>query len=142
MARSKYDPLETFLRSRIEESVTMTFDDVARVIGSRLPAAAHDHRAWWGNNPTNHVHAAAWLRAGFESAQVDMVARTLVFRRRAAGAGEPRAGGASARVAERASDYARGGRHPLFGALKGLSRIAADTDLTQPADPEWGGGAR
>ena len=29
-------------------------------------------------------------------------------------------------------------RHPLFGALKGLVRIAPGTDLTQPADPEWG----
>lgn len=140
MARSKYEALEAFLRARVEESVTMTFDDVARVIGSRLPAAAHAHRAWWGNNATNHVHAAAWLRAGFESAQVDMVARTLVFRRRATSAGNAPAGrAAAAHVAERASDYALRGRHPLFGALKGLSRVAADTDLTQPADPEWGG---
>jgi hypothetical protein len=26
----------------------------------------------------------------------------------------------------------------LFGALKGLIRIPPETDLTQPADPEWG----
>ena len=29
-------------------------------------------------------------------------------------------------------------RHPLFGALKGLMLVAPDTDLTEPADPEWG----
>jgi hypothetical protein len=28
--------------------------------------------------------------------------------------------------------------HPLFGALKGLLRIAEGADLTKPADPEWG----
>jgi hypothetical protein len=28
--------------------------------------------------------------------------------------------------------------HPLIGALKGTVRIAPGTDLTQPADPEWG----
>jgi hypothetical protein len=30
-------------------------------------------------------------------------------------------------------------RHPMFGALKGLVRIAPGTDLTDPADPDWGG---
>jgi hypothetical protein len=30
-------------------------------------------------------------------------------------------------------------RHPMFGALKGLVRVAPGTDLTDPADPYWGG---
>ena len=29
-------------------------------------------------------------------------------------------------------------RHPLYGALKGHIRLVAGTDLTEPADPEWG----
>jgi hypothetical protein len=29
-------------------------------------------------------------------------------------------------------------RHPLFGALKGYAQVIPGTDLTQPADPEWG----
>ena len=33
-------------------------------------------------------------------------------------------------------------RHPMFGALKGLARIAPGTDLTEPADPEWGESGR
>jgi hypothetical protein len=28
--------------------------------------------------------------------------------------------------------------HPLIGALRGTVTIAPGTDLTQPADPEWG----
>jgi hypothetical protein len=28
--------------------------------------------------------------------------------------------------------------HPAFGALKGMIRIVAGTDLTEPADPDWG----
>jgi hypothetical protein len=28
-------------------------------------------------------------------------------------------------------------RHPMFGALKGLVRIAPGTDITAPADPDW-----
>ena len=30
-------------------------------------------------------------------------------------------------------------RHPLFGALKGLLVVMPGTDLTEPADPDWGG---
>ncbi|MEA2825501.1 MAG: hypothetical protein QOF03_1983 [Alphaproteobacteria bacterium] len=29
-------------------------------------------------------------------------------------------------------------RHPAYGALKGYIRLVAGTDLTEPADPEWG----
>ena len=29
-------------------------------------------------------------------------------------------------------------RHPLLGALKGLLRVMPGTDLTKPADPNWG----
>ena len=27
--------------------------------------------------------------------------------------------------------------HPIFGALKDVTWIAPDVDLTKPADPEW-----
>jgi len=29
-------------------------------------------------------------------------------------------------------------RHPLYGALKGFVRVMPGTDLTEPADPDWG----
>jgi hypothetical protein len=29
-------------------------------------------------------------------------------------------------------------RHPLLGALKGLIHVMPGTDLTKPADPDWG----
>jgi len=29
-------------------------------------------------------------------------------------------------------------RPPLFGALKGFTRIPVGVDLTEPADPDWG----
>ena len=31
-----------------------------------------------------------------------------------------------------------GERHPLFGALKGVTFIPPGVDLTEPADPDWG----
>jgi hypothetical protein len=29
-------------------------------------------------------------------------------------------------------------RHPLFGALKGVTFVPPEVDLTEPADPDWG----
>ena len=31
----------------------------------------------------------------------------------------------------------RGERHPLCGALKGITFIPPGVDLTEPADPDW-----
>jgi hypothetical protein len=31
-----------------------------------------------------------------------------------------------------------GERHPIFGALKGVTFIPPGVDLTEPADPDWG----
>jgi len=120
----KYEKLSAFLRAQRTQEVAMTFREIEKVVGFRLPDSARSHRAWWSNNPTNNVMTGQWLDAGFETEQVDMGGERLVFRRKAK---EP-----AVRPAK------TGGRHPLFGALKGMVRITPGTDLTAPADPEWG----
>jgi hypothetical protein len=59
----------------------MSFADVERVTGEKLPPSAAKHRPWWSNNPNNNVLTRVWLDAGFESEQVDMAGRKLIFRR-------------------------------------------------------------
>lgn len=136
---AKYDPLREHLALCTGDSVHMNFAEIESVIGKSLPPAAFAHRAWWSNNPRNSVITYAWLEAGFVSAAVDMERRTLTFRRDPAKAARhlghaeaPRA------IGERPSVYAVRGRHPLIGALKGTIRILPGTDLTQPAEPDWG----
>ena len=104
---SKYEPLGAFLQSRDAEAVPMTFAQIEKLIGAKLPPSAK-YRAWWSNNPTNSVMTKVWLEAGFRSESVDLGARKLVFRR-VYGAGDERNAPASAQ---------RGGKgnHPLFGA--------------------------
>lgn len=120
---SKYAPLGEYLKNQRGDRVPMSFADIERVTRSKLPASAHKHRPWWSNNPTNSVMTRVWLDAGFESEQVDMAARKLVFRR----VRQPQ------RPAAREKPY-----HPLFGALKGMVRVPPGVDLTAPADPAWG----
>src|SRR3954451_20045222 len=78
---SKYEALGDFLKSQRGDRVPMSFAQIERVTGAKLPPSAAKHRPWWSNNPTNSVMTRVWLNAGFESEQVDMAARRLVFRR-------------------------------------------------------------
>ena len=74
-------PSSLHLRDSGRAEIPMTFSEVEQVIGTRLPPAARKHRALWSNNPSNWVMTKAWLAAGYETANVDMQARTLVFRK-------------------------------------------------------------
>ena len=130
---SKYAPLEQFLRGQKNQQVPMTFAEIERVIGASLPSSARHHRAWWSNNPSNSVITEAWLKAGYRTEQVDMEKGKLTFRRTDKRLAFDPQSSASSRKADVGPV-----RHPLFGALKGLMRIMPGTDLTQPADPDWG----
>ncbi|WP_375415155.1 hypothetical protein [uncultured Bradyrhizobium sp.] len=129
----KYENLGAFLRRQRTREVPLTFRDIEKITGVKLPPKAQHQRAWWSNNPSNNVMTKVWLDAGFESAQVDMDARRLVFRR-AVKASDASAGFAEAALKPYA---AREGRHPARGALKGMVHIPPGVDLTEPADPAW-----
>ena len=129
MIVGKYEPLGAFLRGQRSEEVPLTFDEIEKITGVKLPPKAQHHRAWWSNNASNNVMTKVWLEAGYESTRVDMSARKLVFRRVGkAGTGE----GKTPLAAK------KGERHPLFGALKDVTFIPPGVDLTEPADPDWG----
>ena len=134
----KYEPLGQFLRNQRRQEVPLTFREIEKITGVKLPPKAQHHRAWWSNNPDNNVMTKVWLAAGFESAQVDMEGRKLVFRR-VATATEPTSGFAEpARKPYVMKPYAtKDGKHPGWGALKGMIRIPPGVDLTEPAFPEW-----
>jgi hypothetical protein len=126
----KYQPLTEFLRRQSGGVVRMSFDQIERVIGAKLPPSATHHRAWWSNNADNNVMTKAWKDAGFESEDVDMQRRRVSFRR---GRSETsRDTGASS------VDITTADRPPLVGWMKGTLTIAEGVDLTQPADMEWG----
>jgi hypothetical protein len=129
-ASHKYEPLTEFLRRQSGAVVRMSFDEIERVIGAKLPPSATHHRAWWSNNAQNNVMTKAWKDAGFESEDVDMKGRRVAFRRVRSEASR-NAGAQSVGVTTE-------GRHPLIGWMKGTLTIAEGVDLTQPADPEWG----
>jgi len=123
----KYERLGEFLKSQRAKEVPMTFAEIERIIGDKLPPNSPQYPAWWSNNPSNNVMTKVWLAAGFRTEQVDTKARKVVFRRVELTSADP--------PPSRAKKL---DRHPLFGALKGLAHIPSGVDLTEPADPDWG----
>lgn len=129
---SKYDGLGRFLREQKSDVVPMTFADIERVTGAKLPNSKR-YPAWWSNNAFNNVMTKIWLDAGFHTEQVDVEGKKLVFKRVAAKkpasgmAEEPREFKPTETDAEK-----KPRRHPAFGALKGLLWIEPGYDLTQP----------
>jgi hypothetical protein len=123
---SKYSALGDYLKRQRGERVSMTFAEIEKVAGVKLPPSARKHRPWWSNNAKNSVMTRVWLDAGFESEQVDLSARKLVFRRMR----KPNEADAAQSTGEKPF-------HPAYGMMQGLVRIMPGTDLTQPADPEW-----
>jgi len=117
---SRYDLLGEYLKKQDKDLVPMTFAEIERVTGVKLPPSASKHRPWWSNNGKNSVMTQVWLDAGFKSEQVDMEKRKLVFRR----VRPPKPGAEDKEFV-----------HPAYGAMKGLIRIMPGVDITQPADP-------
>ena len=81
--RGKYRKLYQHLCALEMQEWRTTFSETEAVIGLKLPDSARQHRPWWGNQKggNGHSHAVAWSAAGWETAQVDMAAETLLFRR-------------------------------------------------------------
>lgn len=145
---SKYRALRTYLEGRSTDAVPMTFAEIERLLGFKLPRS-QAYPAWWSNNPTNNVMTNEWLAAGYKTEQVDIAGRKLVFRRiPGPQAAKPAPGFEEASIMPEFKPLSAapppepvGGktrrRHPGFGALKDVTWIAPGVDLTEPAYPEW-----
>lgn len=125
----KYEPLGDYLRKQRVARIPMTFAEIERIVGTKLPKSQR-YPAWWSNNTSNNMMTQVWIDAGFETEQVDVAGRKLVFRRVAA---SPPAGKDLP-----SSDREDNAKHPLIGWMKGTVTIAPGVDLTEPADPKWG----
>ena len=135
---SKYDLLGSYLKAQPTAEVPMTFAEIERVTGTKLPPSAYRYRPWWSNNASNSVMTKVWLNAGYQAERVDMAAKKLVFKRAASA---PQSG-----LAEEGRAFhhdkqqsLKPCRHPAFGSMKGTFTIEPGYDLTSPmySDQEW-----
>lgn len=125
---SKYKPLERHLRASGRTHVTLTFSQIEKILGVRLPDSARRHPAWWSNNEVSHVQAHAWKDPGYRTEKVDLSAEKLTFV----------ADSALPRKAAQSTGHIQPRNNPLFGSMKGTTFVKPGVDLTQPTAPEWG----
>lgn len=115
---SKYEPLPQFLASAPGSVKRLSFTEIERILGFKLPKSAYAHEAWWSNNPTGHSHARAWLNAGWRTQEVDLGSRKVTFHRlRPVSAG-------------------RQDKDP-WGCMADTVTIMPGTDLTEPSGERW-----
>ena len=48
----KYENLGAFLQKQRAQEVPLTFREIEKITGVKLPPKAQHHRAWWSNNPS------------------------------------------------------------------------------------------
>lgn len=136
---SKYDRLGVYLREQGREFEPMTFSDIERVVGHKLPKS-QKHPAWWSNSTSNNVMTQVWLDAGYRTEQVDVVGRKLVFRRAANAATGMQEEAHMFKPAPTFTPPAQKvTHHPAFGALKGMFTIVPRIEPQNPAahNEEW-----
>ncbi len=76
----KYEPLKRHLEAAFQqERLRLDFATIEAVLGFSLPRSAYGHQAWWSNTRAGHSHAAAWLDAGWKTADLDLAGRKVSF---------------------------------------------------------------
>ena len=111
----KYEPLEKLLRRRRPGRWRVSFREIEKVLGFKLPQSALKYPAWWSNDETGHSHAKAWLEAGWRTEEVDIPGRELTFAR---------------------AKPDRPATSDPWGCMAGTVTIVPGTDLTRPSE-EW-----
>jgi hypothetical protein len=83
MSPSKYQPLADWLAAYAGDSVTLTFAEVADILGQPLPVTARIMPEWWTREDAWHRHISMWRALGWEVAAVDRRGHRVTFVRTA-----------------------------------------------------------
>ena len=65
----KYIGLKRFLQNSQEHMIKLSYKDIEKITGNKLPKSAYLYaEAWWANDSTNtHSQAIAWMDTGYET---------------------------------------------------------------------------
>lgn len=83
----KYGPLQDYLSDLASESAKdsatiLTFKQIEEILENSLPNSAREHRSWWSNDSTSPLrHSQAWLKGGWEVADVNFTNEEVTFLR-------------------------------------------------------------
>jgi hypothetical protein len=76
IGHSKYEPLTDYLQHSKNEFETLTYSELEKILGFRLPYSAYEHRPWWANS--GHIQSESWTTAGWKVRTV-YLGRSIIF---------------------------------------------------------------
>jgi DNA-binding transcriptional regulator YiaG len=79
---SKYHPLHEYLKSRKLEGadeLSLTFSQIEKLLGKKLPEGARIERGWWGNRDIASAQAVSWMSAGYRVRGINLEGKTVTF---------------------------------------------------------------
>jgi len=74
----KYTALEHYLHDlpATQKEVKLSFDQIERILNSKLPSSAYEDRRWWDHETEgNHVTKRSWSSAGWKVESLDLNAK-------------------------------------------------------------------
>lgn len=74
---TKYFPIGEFLITSGRLEVKLSFMEIEKILGFKLPYSAYTYAAWWANG--GHPQAESWLSAGFFTKELDILNGTVLF---------------------------------------------------------------
>ena len=80
---SKYENLTVHLveTNPKDSPLTLTFDQIERIIRAPLPESARLYQAWWANQSgRGHSQAYSWACAGWRTSDLDLENEKVTFR--------------------------------------------------------------
>lgn len=77
----KYRLLADYLYNSNQDTIKLSFDEIENILGFKLPNSALVHRAFWANT-TTHSIALSWLNVGYETVEVDLNRKYIVFEKK------------------------------------------------------------
>jgi hypothetical protein len=77
----KYTPLENYLRDlpAKQKEVALSFEQIEKIINSKLPASVNELSWWEHETEGNHVNKRAWANAGWMVESVDFNRKRAKF---------------------------------------------------------------
>lgn len=68
----KYDLLMQYLDTCGKEEVTLTYEEIEKIIVDALPVSAYKKYEWWSNNDKSHSQSAAWSDVGYKTTNIKL----------------------------------------------------------------------
>lgn len=76
---NKYEPLKLYFSSLKLSTIRLTFKDLEKILGCKLPPSAYKYSAWW--QPNGHSHTYSWCDCNFKVDSVDLVNQIVFYKK-------------------------------------------------------------